>query len=105
MPMLSTADVIPKDGEVKTYHPNGKLWIKMRYKDGGLILRQSFSDDGKLLLDYRYKAGQPYYMRTSYGDGTIHMLWTKKSGVTKYYYPDGRLQVLMDKNNKVIASY
>jgi len=98
--MLVPADNVlakaPDNGVQKAYHSNGRLWVETRYKDKKIILRRQYSDQGALLLDYRYKNGEPYYKRTSYPDGRILSLWTKKSGMLINYKRDGSIKAQVE---------
>lgn len=86
----------PKDGVVKAYHFNGRLWVKVYYKNGKKVLWQQYSQEGKLLLDYRYKDGVSYYKRTCYPNGKTESLWTRKSGMLINYYPDGSVKAKVE---------
>lgn len=82
----------PKNGAQREYYPNGNLRLEVKFKDEKLVRKRAFYPNGEPLQDFIYKDGKPWVQKNFYEDGTLKSLWTKKSGVTKFYNPDGTLK-------------
>ena len=96
MPESGRAIAHPDNGALKQYYPGGQLKFLGRYKDGQLVLSRSYYPNGKLRTEYRYKDKRAYLIRQYYESGQLKSIWTKKSGVSKTFYPDGRLKVMVN---------
>jgi antitoxin component YwqK of YwqJK toxin-antitoxin module len=81
---------IPKNNIIRSYYANGQLRREEHERYGQRTLLRTYNEEGKLLTESRYKDGHIYYKRLSYPNGKIMKLWTKKSGIIKYYHPNGK---------------
>ncbi len=85
------------DGYWKSYYQNGKLKSEGSRKNFELDSTWKFYNDvGKLVLEINYKSGKKFGNRTSYLDREIISESYRndiKEGVTKYFYPDGKIKL------------
>lgn len=88
------ADV--KNKVLREYYDNGKLRLETVYKNGLVARVRAFYRNGRLKFEERVKNGQKMRVASYYEDGRVKSLWTKKSGVTKYYHPNGKLRMVLD---------
>jgi hypothetical protein len=86
----------PGNRVVREYYDNGRLRLYMKVRDKKIVRKKAYYRNGKLLADYAYKDGQPVRLAHYYENGRLYSIWTRKSGVTKYYERDGRLKVVVD---------
>ena len=82
----------PENGVQQEYFENGKLRLENIFKNGQIVRKRTFYRNGHLLFEERYKNGDLRLRRTFYEDGGLKSMWTKKSGVAKYYSDDGKLK-------------
>jgi antitoxin component YwqK of YwqJK toxin-antitoxin module len=94
---LAFAD-IPENNVIRSYFPNGKVRREERERYGQRTRLRTYNEAGKILSESRFKDGNIYYKRLSYPNGKIRSLWTKKSGVIKYYKPDGKIEYTVKTN-------
>lgn len=102
-------DSAVRDGAEREYFGNGKLRIETVYKKGQIVRKRIFYHNGRLLREEKYKDGLTVKKAAYYENGNLKSLWTKKSGVTKFYREDGRLHVVVDtdstRDNDFPSSY
>ena len=91
-----------KNGVQREYFDNGQPRLELRYKNGLLYRKRAFYRNGRVKLDYRYRGHEAVKMVNFYENGKLESIWTKKSGVTKYYHPNGELRVEVDNNKNNI---
>ncbi len=89
-----------KNGIHREYHTNGLVRLETRYKNAVLIRKRTFFENGRLLSEIKYKNNRSYKIRNFYENGKLKSIWTKKSGITKYYFEDGKLRLIVDHNEK-----
>lgn len=82
----------PENGVQREYYTNGNLRLEVKFKNEKLVRKRAFYPNGKPLQDVVYKNGQPWVQKSFHETGRLKSVWTKKTGVIKYYHPDGRLK-------------
>ena len=83
-----------KNGVERFYHSNGSLSQELRFKNGFIVKKKTFYPNGRLLLYSKYKKGYPFLIKTFHKNGKLKSVWTRASGETKFYYPDGILKTV-----------
>jgi len=107
---ISEAKTPPQNGWQREYHANGQPYIAERYKKGILLRRKVYYSNGRILNDFVYKDGRPYKMRHFYDNGKLKSIWTRKTGVRKFYHRSGKFKTAVksnpdDTDNKFRSSY
>ncbi len=80
----------------KEYYDNGNLRLYVKFRDDLIVRKKAYYRNGQVKLDYVYKNGEVLRKLNYHENGRKASVWTRKSGVTKFYYPDGRLRVVVD---------
>jgi antitoxin component YwqK of YwqJK toxin-antitoxin module len=87
---------VPENGVQRDYYSDGKVHLENVYKNGRLLRKRVFFPNGRVLLEERYKSEVLISKTSYYENGNVKSHWTKKSGVTKFYFEDGKLRVIVD---------
>lgn len=101
-----------KDGVVRAYYPNGKLQSSVTYRNGRMLgPYDTYHESGQLMESGTYVYNKwvgKYYMYDE--EGSLLRSFTynaqgKRHGLQRYYYPNGRLQMLSKLQNDVQEGY
>jgi antitoxin component YwqK of YwqJK toxin-antitoxin module len=79
----------PENGVQREYYPDGKIHLENIFKNGHLVRKRAYYPNGHLLLQEKYKDNVLVSKSTYFENGQIKSRWTKKSGVTKFYFENG----------------
>ena len=88
----------------KEYYDNGNLRLYLKFRNERISRKISYYRNGRVREDSAYRNGEALRILHYYEDGRLYSVWTKKSGVTKYYHPDGRLRATVDQNSDTVNS-
>jgi len=80
----------------KEYYDNGNPKLYLRFKNELIVRKKAYYRNGRVREDWVYRDGELLRIAHYYESGRLYSVWTKKSGVTKYYEPDGRLRTTVD---------
>ena len=84
----------------KEYYDNGNLRLYLKFRNERTVRKISYYRNGRVREDYVFRNGEALRILNYYESGRLSSVWTKKSGVTKYYHPDGRLRATVDRTPK-----